>query len=152
MTVLCRRCWLGNRPGAWLAATLLTAGVCFDVGNGQAMLFHEVTNLRDDAGRLLSGERFGLGLQPGDFCLYVFERSHSFLFLYVLKSVEFSTKFPSLNLPFVRTDPFFNKPFPFIGLALGGVFGRDGLHEPVDHIGFDQIVRESGMLVVDSFD
>ena len=69
-----------------------------------------------------------------------------------LKSVEFSTKFPSLNLPFVRTDPFFNKPFPFIGLALGGVFGRDGLHEPVDHIGFDQIVRESGMLVVDSFD
>ena len=71
---------------------------------------------------------------------------------YELKSVEFSTKFPSLNLPFVRTDPFFNKPFPFIGLALGGVFGRDGLHEPVDHIGFDQIVRESGMLVVDSFD
>jgi ribosome-binding ATPase YchF (GTP1/OBG family) len=69
-----------------------------------------------------------------------------------LKSVEFSTKFPSLNLSFVRTDPFFNKPFPFIGLALGGVFGRDGLHEPVDYIGFDQIVRESGMLVVDSFD
>jgi hypothetical protein len=88
-------------------------------------------------------------------CQPSLERAVSFLILsasYELKSVEFSTKFPSLNLPFVRTDPFFNKPFPFIGLALGGVFGRDGLHEPVDHIGFDQIVRESGMLVVDSFD
>jgi hypothetical protein len=33
---------------------------------------------------MIRGERFGLGLQPGDFCLHVFERSHSFLFLYVV--------------------------------------------------------------------
>lgn len=78
ITILRRCCRPGNRRGAWLAATLLAADVCFNVRDGQAMLFHQVTNLCDDGGRLAFDESIGLRLKLCDLCLYLIERGHLF--------------------------------------------------------------------------
>ncbi|TDN58867.1 hypothetical protein B0G77_8034 [Paraburkholderia sp. BL10I2N1] len=76
ITVLRRGGGLASCLCSRLTATPLAANVCFDVRNGRAMVFHQVTNLCDDGGRLAFDERIRFRLKPCDLCLYFFERCH----------------------------------------------------------------------------
>ena len=68
ITIFCCRCGrLGDGLDAWRAPNFLrSADMRFNVGSRQSVLFHDVANLRDHAGRLFRGQSLRLSLELRD--------------------------------------------------------------------------------------
>jgi hypothetical protein len=65
---------------------------------------------------------------------------------------SFRPNFSAWNLPFVGVYPHLLESIQFVYLLLGVDIWWYDLHEPVDHIAFDQVLWKCGVLLVDSFD